>query len=100
MYERDNKLIVSADLPGLDKNDVKVEMNDNVLTIEGERKNERRDEESGWNERSYGHFVRTIALPEGIHGENANATFKNGVLEITLDAPRQAQARGRRIEVK
>ena len=100
MYERDNKLIVSADLPGLDKNDVKVEINDNVLTIEGERKNERRDEQSGWNERSYGRFVRTIALPEGIHGENANAAFKNGVLEITLDAPRQAQSRGRRIEVK
>jgi HSP20 family protein len=100
MYERDNKLVVSADLPGLDKNDVKVEINDNVLTIEGERKNERRDEQSGWNERSYGRFVRTIALPEGTHGENANATFKNGVLEITLDAARQAQSRGRRIEVK
>jgi len=58
-------------------------VNDNLLTIEGERKNERRDEQTGWSER-----------------ENANATFKNGVLEITVDAPRLAQPRGRRIEVK
>ncbi|HYS52447.1 MAG TPA: Hsp20/alpha crystallin family protein [Thermoanaerobaculia bacterium] len=100
LYERDNKLVVSADLPGLNKDDVKVEINDNVLTIEGDRKNERRDEQAGWSERTYGRFVRSIALPEGINGENANATFKNGVLEITLDAPRQAQPRGRRIEVK
>ncbi len=99
MYERNGKLVVSADLPGLKKDEVKVDLNDNVLTIEGERKDERRDEKGGWSERSYGHFVRSIALPEGINAENANATFNNGVLEITLDAPRQQQ-RGRKIEVK
>ena len=99
MYERNGKLVVSADLPGLKKDEVKVDLNDNVLTIEGERKDERRDEKGGWSERSYGHFVRSIALPEGINAENANATFNNGVLEITLDAPRQLQ-RGRKIEVK
>ena len=99
MVERNGKLVVSADLPGLKKDDVKVELNDNVLTIEGERKDERRDEKGGWSERRYGHFIRSIALPEGINAENANATFNNGVLEITLDAPRQQQ-RGRKIEVK
>ncbi len=99
MFERNGKLVVSADLPGLKKDDVKVELSDNVLTIEGERKDERRDEKGGWSERRYGHFIRSTALPEAINSENANATFNNGVLEITLDAPRQQQ-RGRKIEVK
>ncbi len=100
MHERDGKLVVSADLPGLNKDDVKVELNDNLLTIEGERKDERKDERGGWSERSYGRFFRSITLPEGIRTENSNATFKNGVLEITFDAPPQSQPPGRRIEVK
>ncbi|PYQ58267.1 MAG: molecular chaperone [Acidobacteria bacterium] len=100
MYQRDNKLIIRADLPGLNKNDVKVELNDNILTIEGERKQEKRDERGGWSERSYGHFLRSIALPEGASGENCNATFKDGVLEITCDAPQRQQQRGRQIEIK
>src|SRR5690348_12801802 len=65
MYERDNKLVIRADLPGLNKNDVKVELNDNLLTIEGERKQEKSDERGGWSERSYGRFFRAINLPEG-----------------------------------
>jgi HSP20 family protein len=100
MHERDGKLVVSADLPGLNKDDIKVELNDNLLTIEGERKDERKDEPGGWSERSYGRFFRSVTLPEGLRTENANATFKNGVLEITFDAPPQSQPRGRRIEVK
>ena len=100
MHERDGKLVVKADLPGLNRDDVKVELEDNVLTIEGERKDERKDERSGWSERSYGRFLRAITLPEGIRTENTNATFKNGVLEITFDAPQQSQPNGRRIEIK
>ncbi len=99
MFERSGKFVVRADLPGLNKDDVRVELNDNILTIEGERKSEQRDEKGGWTERSYGHFYRSIALPEGINGENVNASFNNGVLEITLDAPRK-QERGKKIEVK
>jgi HSP20 family protein len=78
---------------------VKVELNDNVLTIEGERKQERRDEEAAWSERSYGRFFRSISLPDGVSGESCNANFKDGVLEITLDAPKQ-QSRGRQIPVR
>ncbi len=100
MNERDGKLIVKADLPGLNKDDVKVELNDNVLTIEGERKDERKDERGGWSERNYGRFFRSITLPDGVRTENANATFKNGVLEISFDTPQQSQPKGRRIEIK
>jgi HSP20 family protein len=99
VLERDNKVVVKADLPGLNKEDVKVEINDNILTIEGERSDERKDEKGGWSERSYGRFFRSIPLPEGVNTENANATFKNGVLEITLDAPKR-QPSGRRIDIK
>ena len=100
MFERDGKLVVSADLPGLNKDDVKVELNDNVLSIEGERKDERRDAQGRWSERSFGNFFRSIALPENINAENANASFKNGVLEITFDAPKQNRPRGRKIDIK
>ncbi len=100
MYEREGKLVVRADLPGLNKEDVKVEVNDNVLTIEGERRQERKDEKGGWSERSYGNFFRCITLPEGVNAENANAKFNNGVLEITMDAPQQNLPRAKQIEIK
>jgi len=98
VYEKDGKLHVCADLPGLDKKEVNVAINDNFLTIEGERRSERNEE--GWSERSYGRFSRTIPLPEGINSENANAKFENGVLDITFDAPRHQEQRGKRIEVR
>jgi HSP20 family protein len=100
VFERDGKLIVSTDLPGLKKDDVRVEVKDNVLTIEGERRDEHRDEQGRWSERTYGRFYRSIALPEGVNADSASATFNNGVLEITLDAPQRNQQRGRQIEVR
>ena len=100
LKEKDGKLLICADLPGLNKNDVKVEINDNILTIEGERKHEQRDEEHGFSERSYGHFFRQIPLPEHVNAEHANATFNNGVLEITLDAPKKELPRGKQIEIR
>ena len=100
MYEKNGKLHVAADLPGLDKKDVKVELNDNVLTIEGERKDEQKDERGGWSERSYGHFFRSIPLPDGINTESCNATFNNGVLEVTVDMPKQTQPKGKQIEIR
>ena len=102
VFQRGNELIVRAELPGLSKDDVKVEINDNVLTIQGERKQEHEEEREGWyrNERSYGSFYRAIPLPEGTIGDSAKASFKNGVLEITLQAPPQEVSRGRRLEIK
>ena len=102
VFQRGNELIVRADLAGLSKDDVKVEINENVLTLQGERKQEREEEREGWyrNERSYGSFYRAIPLPEGTISDSATASFKNGVLEITLQAPPQEVSRGRRLEIK
>src|SRR5579859_8111059 len=86
--ERDGKLHVCADLPGLDKDDVRVEFMENNLTIEGERRSEERDERNGWSERSYGRFFRSIPLPDGVNADTAKASFENGVLDITFDAPK------------
>lgn len=102
VFERDGKLVVRADLPGLNKNDVKVDINDNGLTIHGERRQEHEENRAGYrhSERSYGSFYRTIPLPEGVDAEQAQANFRNGVLEITMPAPQREERRGRQIEVK
>jgi HSP20 family protein len=100
IVEQNGKLILRADLPGMTKDDVKVEITDESVIIDGERKYEHEENQQGVyrSERSYGRFHREIPLPEGVKTENATANFKNGVLEVTVDAPR-AQNR-RRIEVQ
>jgi HSP20 family protein len=100
-FEREGQLVIRADLPGLKKDDVNVEMTDDAITISGERRDENEERREGYyrSERSYGSFFRSIPLPEGVNAEDANATFNNGVLEITMQAP-QLQSRGRRLEIK
>jgi HSP20 family protein len=85
----------------LTKDDVNVEITDDAIDISGERRNEDEERREGYyrSERSYGGFFRSIQLPEGANAEDANATFNNGVLEITMEAP-QLQSRGRRLEIK
>lgn len=101
VFQRGNELVVRADLPGLRKEDVNVEISDNVLTIQGERRQEREEEREGWyrNERSYGSFCRMIPLPEGAIADSAKANFKDGVLEILMQAPSREVSRGRRVEI-
>ncbi len=101
VFEREGQLVVRADLPGLTKDEVKVEVTDNAINISGERKAEHEERGEGFyrSERSYGSFYRQIPLPEGVNADDANATFKNGVLEITMQAP-QRQQRGRQLEIK
>lgn len=88
-------LIVKADLPGLSKDDIKVECTDDAITIQGERKHERSEEREGefHSERFYGRFFRRVPLPEGTRAEDAKAVFRDGVLEITLKAPQKEKAR-------
>jgi HSP20 family protein len=101
MFERDGKLVISADLPGLNKDDVKVDVTEDAILIEGERKYEHEEREEGVyrSERSYGQFRRQIPLPQGVKTETAKANFKNGVLEVTIDAPQLAKTR-RRIQIQ
>src|SRR5579884_113665 len=99
--EQDGNLIVCADLPGIDQNDVKVEVEQDMLVIHGERKREHSEEKGGWrhSERSYGSFQRTIALPEGANVDKANADFKNGVLEIRIPLE-QPKSNRRQIQIQ
>jgi HSP20 family protein len=93
--ERDNNLIISADLPGINKDDVKVELTEEGLAIQGERKREHEEKREGYyrSERSYGNFYRVIPLPEGANAEQARAQFKDGVLEVTVPIPESARRR-------
>jgi len=87
--EQDGNLVVCADLPGLNKEDVKVEVSGDALVIEGERKREHEETRSGIHrtERSYGRFYRAIPLPEGADLDKAKAQFKDGVLEVRVPVP-------------
>jgi len=101
VFERDGTMVVRADLPGLTKDDVRVEVTDTALVIEGERRSEHEERQGGTvhSERHYGMFRRQIPLPEGVRAEQATASFKDGVLEVTMPAP-QRQVSGRRIEIQ
>ncbi len=101
MFHRNSELVVRADLPGLSKDDVKVDVTDDAITIQGERHREHTDERTGMyrSERSYGTFQRVIPLPEGAIADQAKASFRDGVLEITMPAPPEHVTRGRRLEI-
>ena len=98
--QRGNDLVIHADLPGLTKDDINVDIEDNQIILRGERRDEHEQNEQGiyHSERSYGSFYRAIPLPQGVNPEQANATFQNGVLEITVPMPAQ-QSRGRKLEI-
>ena len=99
--ERDGNLEICAELPGMSKDDVKVECTDDGVIIQGEKKREQESHEGGWHrtERSYGSFYRMIPLPEGADAEKAKAEFKNGVLEIRVPVSEQHR-RSRRIPIE
>jgi HSP20 family protein len=99
--ERDGHLEISAELPGLTKDDVKVECSPEGIIIEGEKKQEVEKEEGGVHrsERSYGHFYRTIPVPEGAELEKAKAEFKDGVLQIRVPLAEQARSKRRQIPI-
>ena len=102
VVETDNAIEVSIELPGMEMKDIEVTVNDDMLTVKGEKKIERQEEKKGYylSERSYGAIYRTIPLPPGVDGEKAQASFKNGVLTIKLPQTPEAQAKVKRIEVK
>jgi HSP20 family protein len=100
VFEREGQIIARADLPGLNKDDVKVELTDDGLIIQGERKHEHEqcDDSFCHTERSFGRFYRLIPLPEDVDPDRINAQFNNGVLEVTVPVP-ERQRRRREIQV-
>ena len=101
VFERGGQLVVRADLPGLTREDVKVDIREDSLIIQGERRQEREENDEGYyrSERSYGSFFRSVPLPEGINADEVKASFKDGVLEITMPSPKRAE-RKRSVEIK
>lgn len=101
VFERDNQLVLRADLPGLNKDDVNVELSAEGITIQGERKSEKTENREGYyrSERSYGKFYRRIPVPDGVKTDEAKASFNNGVLEITMPATQRQQRKPRRLDI-
>lgn len=100
--ETETGLAVTAELPGMTEQDVELSIDDDVLTIKGEKKSESTKEEKGWHvqERSYGSFVRTLQLPFSPKPEDVTAEFTKGVLNVTVPKPPEAAKPTSRIEIK
>jgi HSP20 family protein len=100
VYEDEDTVVVKAELPGMAREEIEVTLTGETLTIKGEKKRDEAVEERDYHrhERSYGAFVRDMSLPRGVKGEDAKATFKDGVLEVRL--PKTEEAKRRFIPVK
>jgi HSP20 family protein len=98
--EDDKEYIVKAELPGLNKENIKVSVEGGVLSIAGERKVEKEEKNKKYHriERSYGSFTRSFTLPDDASGEKVNAEFKDGVLKVHL--PKEEKAKSKSVEVK
>lgn len=101
MMRRDDDLIVRLDLPGVKKEDIKVEIDNRRLIVRGERKDTFEDKREGFyrSERTYGSFFRLIPLPDDAKTDKAEAFFEDGVLEIKMDMPK-LKGKGRKLDVK
>jgi HSP20 family protein len=95
LVETDEHFVLRADLPGVDENDVKVELEDSVLSISGERRHEQEVKKGGYYriERATGSFARTLTLPDGIDADAVQASFDKGVLEVRIPKPAERQPR-------
>lgn len=100
IYETENELVFKADLPDVELNDLTVRVENQTLTLSGERKFERKDAGKGYHrvERSYGNFSRSFSVPNSFDTDKVNASFKNGVLTVTL--PKKEAAKPRQIKVE
>jgi HSP20 family protein len=100
LMEADDHFVLHADLPGLGDDDVSIEIQDNTLTISGERKSEHEERQRGWYrlERSFGRFSRSLSLPEGVDADAVSAEFDKGVLEVRI--PKPEERKPRRVAIK
>ncbi len=98
--ETSNDLVVKAELPGMDPKDIDISLNDGMLTIKGERKQEKQEKEENYHliERSYGSFCRSVKLPKEVKHDKVKASFRNGVLKIVL--PKSEESKKKEVKVK
>ena len=101
LVETEEHFVLRADLPGLSEEDVSIELEDNVLTVSGERKAEHEDKKEGFYrvERSFGQFRRSLTLPDGVDADAIGATFDKGVLEVRIPKPEERKPRRVAIQV-
>ena len=101
VYETDGSYVLKADLPGMKKEDIKIDVNDNTLTFTGEKKLEEKTEKDNYVrvERSYGSFTRSFTLSDNVDHENIKASYKDGVLEITLAKKEEAKPKEINVEI-
>ncbi|MGE0283656.1 MAG: Hsp20/alpha crystallin family protein [Rhizobiaceae bacterium] len=99
MSETDKEIRVAAELPGLDQDDIELLLEDGVLTLRGEKKSESEDAGRQFSERYYGRFERRLALGREVEEDKIAATFRNGVLTVTLPKTAKAQANAKRIAI-
>lgn len=94
-------LVVTAEVPGLKKDEIKVELTDDALVIQGERKREHKEDHEGYHrwERSYGQFYRAIALPEGAKMDQVKAELQDGLLKVSVPVP-QAEKKSRQVPIE
>jgi HSP20 family protein len=98
--ETENELIVKGEVPGMDQKDIDINLSDGLLTIKGEKKHEKEDKNENYHcvERHYGKFSRTMRVPFEAEADKVDATYKNGVLKVTL--PKSETAKPKKIEIK
>ena len=102
ILQREDQFMVRADLPGLTKDDIKAEVTERLITLQGERKQEQKTEREGYTfyECSQDRFYRAIPVPEGVDASKATAEFRNGVLEIVMPALARAENKARLLEIR
>ena len=100
IYETNDSFVVSADLPGLNKDEIQIDLKDNTLTLKGEKKFEEKVSKDNYIrvERAYGSFVRSFTLPQNVDPEKIKAKYKEGVLEVTI--PKKEEAKPKQIKVE
>lgn len=102
IFETENAIVVKAELPGLSKDDIEVQIHDGVLTLKGERKFEKEVKEENYHriERAYGGFQRSFSLPSSVEEDKIKASFKDGVLEVDLPKAEAVKPKQIKVEVK
>ncbi len=100
LYDKKDRLVVKAELPGIDKKDVKVSVDGDTLSIRGETKKEQevKEKDCYYSERSFGSFYRTVSLPVAVQKDKVKASYKNGVL--TIDLPKNEEAKSKETEIQ